>query len=318
MGNFSTRMTIRKQLGYLKFKLVDQLPYQFLRMKGERFREDLKGKTSELPAIAPAGGPAVDVQMLCGKKHLDMGIWASWSLMRFIPSARLVVFSDGTLSEADLGEWRRVIPNLTLISSEANLQRSDEVLKGRYPLLHEWREKNLYNAKFLGFHFHGGSDRIILLDSDVLCFQRPDELIAGLGAPVPVLRWHNDVTSCYLGTIPELEAASGHPVPACVNSGFMLAKRWTEDDLKYLNEMFEKLNAASLPLFHFWSEQTYYALTSPRHADAKPFSNKYSIYYGRTNPERVIRHYVGVVKVRPRFYVEGIPILLDQIRSAGL
>jgi len=311
-------MTLRKQLGYLKFKLIDQLPYQYLRMKGERVREELKGKISGLPTIHPTSGPVVDVQMLCGKKHLDMGIWASWSLMRFIPSARLVVFSDGTLSEADLGAWRKVIPNLCLISGEVNVQRSDEVLKGLYPLLHEWRVRNKYSAKFLGFHFHGGSDRIILLDSDVLCFQKPEELIAALEVPEPVLRWHNDVTSCYLGSIAELEAASGHSVPACVNSGFMLAKRWNEEDLRYFNEVFEKLDAASLPIFHFWSEQTYYALASPRHADAKPFSNKYSICYGKTNPDAVIRHYVGVVKVRPRFYVEGVPLLLEQIKTSAV
>lgn len=312
-------MTLRKQLGYLKCKLIDELPYQFLRKKGDKVREELKGKISLLPPIQPTGdGPEVSIQMLCGKKHLDMGIWASWSLMRFIPSARLMVFSDGTLTEADLGDWRRVIPNLQLISSEANLQKSDEVLKDRYPFLHEWRVRNLYSAKFLGFHFQGDSDRIILLDSDVLCFQRPDELIAALNVPEPVLRWHDDVTSCYLASIPELEAASGNRVPAKVNSGFMLAKRWNEEDLRFLNGIFEKLDVASLPIFHFWSEQTYYALASPRHADAKPFSNKYSIYYGKTNPELVIRHYVGVVKVRPRFYTEGVPLLLEQIRAVGI
>lgn len=310
--------TLRKSLGRLKFHLVDRIPYLALEARGERMRGELERHLDELPAVGPpAGARTVDVHMFCGRKHLDMGIWASWSLLRHLGNGQLHVHSDGSLGEADLDRWRRVVPDLAATTREQRAERAADRLAERFPLLHEWRDKQIYSTKFLDFHLFGDGDRVVSLDSDVLCFRRPDELIEALEAPRPAMRWHHDTGSSYAAPVEVLEAATGQTVPRRVNTGFLCAKRWDDEDLAFFEEMLARLGDHGVPVHHHWAEQTLYALAAGRHPDAAALPEHYSVRFGRTDPRAAIRHYVGVIKVRPRFFTEGVPILCEQLSAAG-
>jgi hypothetical protein len=72
--------------------------------------------------------------MMCGTNHVNIGIWASWSLLRFLPEASLILHSDGSLKDEYLESYRRVIPNLTLIAKKESDLRARQVLKDNFPL----------------------------------------------------------------------------------------------------------------------------------------------------------------------------------------
>lgn len=308
-------MKIRKTLGHLKWHLFGVLPYYQLKKKGERFRLEWMDRGSQLPSLQWNGQSGPEIHMMCGKNHVDMGIWASWSLLRFLPGASLFLHSDGSLRDEHIESWRRVIPNLTLIAKEESDLRARQVFKDRFPLLSEWRTRQFYSVKFIDFHLHGTSDRIILLDSDVLCFDKPTELIDGLNALESPLLWHIDDKSYYLAPTKVLKACTNVEVVERVNSGFLLTKRWQIEDLQYFENILQKLQDYSLPIFHYWAEQTMYAISANRHGNAAAFPGKYSVYFGKTLQSSTIRHYAGVPKLRPRYYVEGVPILFSQINQ---
>ena len=300
-------------LGSVKCRLLDELPYYPMRGAGERLRLEWKKSGLLPPPLESTGGEGPEVHMYCGKDHMDMGIWASWSLLRFLPGGTLFIHSDGSLEEEHLKAWRRIIPNTTLITREESDLKAAQVLGDQFPLLLEWKRRQCYSTKFIDFHLHGTRDRIISLDSDVLCYHRPTELIEALATTEPLMRWHSDVTTSYIAPAYLLGKYVGAEISDRVNSGLLLARRWSLDDLKFFQTILGKLQDASLPIFHHWGEQSLYAISAVRHQDAKALSNKYSVYFGKTRPDSTIRHYVGVVKVRPRFFVEGIPMLLNQI-----
>jgi hypothetical protein len=125
------------------------------------------------------------------------------------------------------------------------------------------------------------------------------------------------VVTSYIAPASVLGGCAGAGVSERVNSGLLLARRWSVEDLEFFEAILGKLQDASLPIFHHWAEQSLYAISASRHKDARVLSNKYSVYFGKTRPDLTIRHYVGVIKVRPRFFVEGIPMLLGQIDKAG-
>jgi hypothetical protein len=308
-------MKIRKTLGRIKWYLFGVLPYYPLKKKGEASRLKWMDRASELPSLRWSGQSGPEIHMMCGTNHVNMGIWASWSLLRFLPGASLILHSDGSLRDEHLESWRRVIPNLTLITKEESDLRARQVLKDKFPLLSEWRARQFYSVKFIDFHLHGTSDRIVVLDSDVLCFDKPKELIEGLNALESPLLWHIDDKSYYLAPTKVLKACTNVEVIERVNTGFLLTKRWQIADLQYFENILQKLQDHSLPIFHYWAEQTMYSISANRHGYATAFSDKYSVYFGKTLQKSTIRHFAGVPNLRPRFYTEGVPTLFSQINQ---
>lgn len=253
--------------------------------------------------------------MLCGHRDADMGIWATWSLLRFLPSAGLIVHSDGSLTDKDEALWKRVSPHVTFTSPAEREARAEE-LRTAFPAVHKWRTVHRCGSKFVDFHLFGRARRLLLLDSDVLCFSEPRELLEALALPTTSMRWNADITTSYAATPAQLSAILGFPVPDRVNSGFLLTKRWDRDDLAYLDGMLDTLLRHGVPIYEWWAEQMMYATMASRHDLARSFSDGYAVVLGRTSPRAVVRHYVGVPRIRPRFHTEGVPRLLAQLAAS--
>ncbi len=57
---------------------------------------------------------------------------------------------------------------------------------------------------------------------------------------------------------------------------------------------------------HFWSAQTYYAIVAASIDGSKALPDSYKVNLCDVNESTIARHYVGIPRVRPQFFLEGI------------
>ena len=307
-----SKSRLRQSAGMLKYKVLDCWPYKFKEMHATRLRHKLRDKVFKLPQIPAPDKAEVEIHMFCGKKQLDMGIWASWSIMRFIKNAVLFVHSDGTLRDKDNCSWQKVIPSIIIVSKKEADNRAADVLATDYPLLYTWRCHNWCSAQVVDMNLFGESDRLVIMDSDVLCFRKPTELQASLALDEPVYRWNRDIRSAYLADIELLNEITDLLLPEAFNAGFQLTPRLGNRDFEHLERMINLLKAdVRIDTNHFWSTQTYYAMCAARCSNAQALPNSYAVTLGQTQDDAVVRHYVGIPSVRPRYFTEGLPKILN-------
>jgi hypothetical protein len=305
---------LKKMVGKLKYKVLECWPYALKQHKASKLREQFRPMVFELPAIHSTEPPEAEIHMLCGKEQLDMGIWASWSLLRYLENAVLYVHSDGTLDERDMDLWRKIIASVVIVSKHEADVRAESAISEKYALLYAWRYNNWASAQLIDVHLFGKSARLIVMDSDVLCFKDPIELRYQLTVSEPAFHWNRDARSCYSASIGVLNSITGLKFPEALNAGFLLTPRFEKADFDYLERMITLINTKSdVDVTHFWSCQTYYAMCAARFPGSRPLPDSYAVTLGRTSGNTVVRHYVGIPRVRPRYFTEGIPNLLADL-----
>jgi hypothetical protein len=168
----------------------------------------------------------------------------------------------------------------------------------------EYRRRNISTRKLWDFFLLSRAQRIITIDSDVLFFGRPTELI---DTPAGRLnRYNRDLNSAYAATPQELESAFGIRVPPEVNSG--LASIWCESiDFAAIDQW---LKHPRLFENRWVTEQTLHALCSARFGmELLPEMYVVSVQPGLA-PGTISKHYVTAP--RPLLYSEGMARLIDE------
>ncbi len=282
----------------------------------QKRRAELKEKIQQLPAVPPTKVNEIEVHMLCGNRDVDMGIWASWSLMRYIgEKATLVVHSDGSLTDVDVEMWRKVIPQIEVISRKSADERVMEILSSRAPNVIEWRSRYTTSPQLIDAHLFGSSRSIIVMDSDVIVFQKPDELMELALSEEMYFSWCADGRNSYSADPNILQEITGIKLPDRFNCGFLLTPRLSIDDYVGLNRVLGLLaKDGRVDIYRFWACQTYYALIAVGRGGLKVLPPTYTTCFGRAPRNCVARHYVGVPSVRYRMFKEGVPALLRQFR----
>lgn len=297
---------------------VDTLRKRRARREAAASREHFLELIDELPPVESDTQSLAEVHMLCGSKTWDMGVWASWSMMRFLRQARLYVHSDGTLDEEMVSRWRRAVPCSTFVTRQEADDRVRDELALKYPHLYRWRCGYWAGPQLVDMHLVGRSPLWISMDSDVLCFRWPAELERLIRKGRRCYRYNRDTLgrSNYIATPQVLQSFAGATVPESVNAGFGLTGRFGEADWERLDDVIERLTRD--PSIHFtpsFQSNTLYAMA---HAglDAEPLPQSYDVYHGPGHAGQTIRHYVTRVETRSRFFTEGLPDLWAQATSA--
>lgn len=304
----TTIRSLRTKLGAIKCVVLDQWPY-FRKIRSipevrERYRPLIHG----LPPLPPFRDNRYELHMLCGHRDTDMGIWASWSIMRFLDGqARLYVHSDGTLTDDDVNLWKIIIGEVVVIDRRTSDETVERALAKRAACLHRWRCSNWASAQLVDVHFFGDAPGMLIIDSDVLTFSRPQEVIDALTASPRRFAWCKDLRDAYSTTSDVLHDLTGVNVPPKLCAGFLVCPRLGIDDFVWLDEQMREIdNDPRVDVGHFWSCQTYYALVASRFPGSECFSETYSNTDGATRQQQVLRHYVGIPKVRFRYFTEGL------------
>lgn len=243
--------------------------------------------------------PACEVHVLTSAKDwLDL-TWALKSFYRYSHrSYALCIHDDGTLPDLALRTLATHFPAARIISRK---QADAEVLPSlaAFPCCLNFRRTNLLAPKVFDFPFYLRSERMLLLDSDVVFFAEPVELLRRIeDAEYRKNAVNGDVASAYTVTS-EAAAQAGVALLERFNSGLGLIHKQSLR-LDWLEEFL------ALPgvLGHFWRiEQTLFALCSSRFG-TELLPPEYDVHLTGSVGNSPARHYVGAIRLL--LYREGI------------
>ncbi|MCA2977008.1 MAG: hypothetical protein INH41_22655 [Myxococcaceae bacterium] len=307
-------MRLRDRLGLWHYRLADDWPWRALARSAQRRRRALGPLIERLPPVAVSDDARVEVHVLSGDAQADLGVVSSWSLLRFLSGASLVVHSDGTLSGASQARWRARVPGVRFVSEDEARAASQRLLEG-LPEVARWHARNWAAQQTVDFSACARAPRLLSLDTDVLCFQPPRAVLDWLDAGAAPARWNRDLGTRYSAPLDVLKAATGLELPERLNCGFMLTPRFGRDDFERLERALRGMSRAGLDMNQLWSSQTYLAVMAAHHPGAAALPAAYDVRRGPTRPDEVVRHYVGMPSVRFRLFTEGWPRVFAQ---AGL
>lgn len=239
----------------------------------------------------------------CAKDWLNL----VWTLKTFYHYSNrqyaLCIHDDGTLSEGDLSTLHQHFPNAQLIErpiADGHLFK----LLADYPRCLEFRKTNPLSPKLFDFPAYLESDRMLLLDSDILFFAEPTDLLNRIEAPNYILNTVNgDIASAFTVDPIVVKTQCGFDLLDRFNSGLGLIHK-ASLNLDWIEEFL------ALPdiIGHFWRiEQTLYALCSSRFG-VELLPPIYDVRLEGGINGAPSRHYVGAI--RHLMYGEGIQTLV--------
>ena len=253
---------------------------------------------------------SVPVHVLTGEKDYLLCAWMLASWFHFTEETwRVFIHDDGTLPEAARELFRKLFTNARIIPRDEADTRMDKVL-APYPFCHDYRNKHPLALKIFDFPTFTDSDRFIALDSDVLFFNYPREIMEWVSTKKAECWFNEDVAEGSLITPDNARTDLGVKLWRKVNSGLCLINK-AAIDFEFCERA---LGETSILKGHIWRvEQTLFALCASRgKGGLLPATYEVSLNKN-SEPGIVARHYVGAV--RDRFYGEGLKRLRGVLLS---
>lgn len=261
-------------------------------------------------------GQAPAIHLLTCRRDLLMALWAlrSW----YVSTGRrdpLCLHDDGTLADGDMALVARLYPGAHIIPRDEADRRVSMAL-ATYPRLLAWRKGFPLAAKVLDFALFSSGRQMLLFDSDLFFFRKPDSFLAYLdqGRVFDGHVFCRDYQDAYALTRGQVRDTLGTELPVGLNSGFGLA-RVDAMDWSLLERMLEIPDTLGVPV---WMEQTMWAVLSARRELVMLDANEYQVVRHPGVGDAVMRHYVG--DVRLLFYTECVPFLrwrMDSLPHSG-
>ena len=233
-------------------------------------------------------------------------IWALKSFYHYSQrNYALCIHDDGTLDQKHYAIFHHHFPDAKIIDRPSADRKILSELQ-QYPRCLEFRQTNHLAPKVFDFLAYLESDRLLLLDSDVLFFAKPTELLNRIENPNYQYNSVNaDVASAYTVNPTLVKEQMGFELQERFNSGLGLIHQQSLN-LDWIEEFL------GLPeiIGHFWRiEQTLYALCSSKYG-VELLPEEYNVRLNKGINSSPSRHYVGAI--RHLMYGEGIKQLIHQ------
>lgn len=262
------------------------------------------------PVVGPTDTQCEIHVLTSAKDVLDL----MWGLKSFYRASgrryALCIHDDGTLTADLQAHLRTHFPAARLISRPEADAAVLPTLAG-HPRCVDFRRSNHLAPKLFDFGHFLRSDRMLLLDSDVLFFDQPTELLRRIEDPTYQLNTVNrDVASAYTVDPAEAKRLAGVALVPQFNSGLGLIHRGSLN-LDWIEEFL------ALPgiIGHFWRiEQTLIALCSSRWG-VELLPPEYDVRLDRQADHGPSRHYVGAI--RHLLYRDGVRRLVPQLLAGS-
>ena len=186
----------------------------------EQGRREMEAAAYSLPVLPVVNGSVpLELHLLTGKRFWYQTAFCLWTFTRHAgrPLAP-VIYDDGTLTAEFCEPIQRLFPKVRFVSQKEIISRLDAHLPtARFPTLRE-RWQNYPNIRKLTDIHAGESGWKLVLDSDLLFFQRPQILLDWLKQPAKPLHAVDCETS-YGYPQTAMNKLTGAPVAQLVNVG---------------------------------------------------------------------------------------------------
>lgn len=273
-------------------------------LAGSLRREFLLPKVIDLPPLEGMDDPGCEVHVLTSRGDWLMLVWALRTFYRASGlRCKLCIHEDGSLDTVAVATLRAQFPEARLIRRD-EADRLMEAVLADAPRCKRERAANNLLLKTFDFHAYLEADRMLMLDSDVLFFRRPDALVDLIVRPGPQpASFNRDWRYGYSIPAEELAVAEApwNATEPLFNSGLGVLPRGSVPP-GVCEELFARF--PSLTSHHHLVEQTLIALCAHRHGHVF-LPAYYDVHDGSSDFRRSVRHYSG--PFRARFYAEGLP-----------
>jgi hypothetical protein len=282
-------------------------------LKTRYYKQQLLPLIAEMPALEADRGTC-ELHMLLHKGKLLEGAWALYSFLFHSASGiRVVIHSDGSLDADCAAVLSRLFRGVRVISrEESDRHVLSQLNRLGLPHCADLRRRFVLSLKLFDPHLYTESDSYIILDSDILTFSSPWELVEERGDTRHL--YSPDNNECqYSRPVTELQESVGRVIARRLNSGLL---RILRRGISF-NRIDEAIAKAGIlhdqPISHY-AEQTLYACELPVQGAVALDPARYTICGDPCSPETVTGHYCGGGYWATRFYREGLPRLASQFR----
>jgi hypothetical protein len=249
-------------------------------------------------------GP-VEIRVLTWKRDWINVLWALKSFYFQGQVTFPLYIHDGGLSREQSRELLAHFPNAHVVTISEADARVEEFLSSRgLERALAYRRKNPATRKLFDFYVFSQAEVVISIDSDILFFARPEELIQP-PSRLKVNLYNKDAGYSYSMPPVALKAAFGFEPVSMINSGLNRVYR-ESIDFAHIDSW---LNNPDLFADTWVTEQTLHALCSTQYGVRLLPSTYHVGTEPGFPPGAVCKHYPGYF--RPLFYQEGIPRLMD-------
>jgi hypothetical protein len=304
------RSWLRKQRRWLEFQEANREGW----LRAWK-RRRIQHRILDTPPLTTAETGAVEVRVLTWRRDWINLIWALKSFYHFAGVDFPLYIHDGGLAPGQADQLQKHFPQARLIlPSAADAQVAEELRKRGLPRCLAYRQRNISTRKLFDFYLLSHAEFIISIDSDIVFFRRPEELIAPKALQKNL--YNKDCAYWYSMDLDQLEASFGIRPPPLVNSGLALVRRESMD----FNLINQWLVNPKLFADAWVTEQTLHALCSTIYGiELLPDPYCVATTPGLT-PNMVCKHYPGFF--RYYLYAEGMKHLvnngfLEALRGQG-
>lgn len=254
-----------------------------------------------------------EVHTLTSEQDLVSTLWSLKSFYHFCElRPKLTIYEDGSLNNDSKSILSEHFLNCQIIRRDRFHHDMEDFLKAHKSSLKYSKLKSFYCAlKFFGPMYYTKSERLLYLDSDVLFFKKPNEILKYIENGIPF--YMSDYQDAYSYPLDFLQNLLNAGLTHKINAGlFHLAKRDFADNMELVESYFKKIPETGN---NDWRvnrhEQTLTAMLLSK-ANGVPLSNVYQISEEPVTDKTISHHFVNDGS-RPDFYRVG----LRHLRSAG-
>jgi hypothetical protein len=275
------------------------------------WQRQMEQAASRLPVLtlpAPESSRPLEVWYLTGSRFWYQTAFCAWSLAQH--SQRDLVLNlvdDGSLRSEQEQHLRRLFPSgVTRWKHEVAAELDQHLPVSRFPVLRQ-RWSDYTNIRKLTDIHLGSSGTKLVLDSDMLFFRRPDELLAWCDQPDgPCLMV--DCVESYGYSRGLMQELAGWPIPPLLNVGIcgLASELINWEELEYWCQILVEREGTS-----YYLEQALAAMLAARTTPTVMPRSRYITFPTRQQTlvgEGVLQHYVADSK--PWYFGEAWKLVL--------
>ena len=249
-----------------------------------------------------------ELHILTCKYHVLHSLWCVKTFYYYSGlRPKLVIHEDGSLSEKHIEEFSKHFVNCRIIRRKGANKELNQYLSN-YKYCQKARATHCFycSLKFFDLFYYAETEKIMYLDSDILFFKYPAEIIEYIKEGKPF--FNSDYQNAYAHPARALSKLMGVDILPKVNAGLTcLRKEWFVNNADFIENYFDKGQNWRKGGHLNQHEQTLTALLLSKY-NAIRLSEHYQIS-AKPVTDQTISHHFCTDGSRVNFYLQGLRYL---------